>query len=241
MVVLFSAPGPSGEPEPSKLGGAQFLHEAIPGINDYAEPDATITYRLEGDIDGYRQKVYGGDPRVPFVSMQNLHDGMEQPAWNLVRSYEKLWQLLCSTKVNVAHVNAEWVQAMKDAGHFKLMISSIPAPALCSQGHQFGVQKVRIANECIMENLPDNTVMYSGDKDRSWYRCSRLFGVGGTEWADTVPTPPGADLVTAQKPLKTNCTCWAEDVVRVGRFGTWTKGILVNDAMRQTNEALDAL
>lgn len=238
-VMIFSAPGASGKPEPSKLGGAQFLHQPIPMINQ-DEPDAVITYRTEGEPEGYHMKVYGGDPAVPFVSMSNVEDGATQHAWNLQRTYQKLWDLHAEY-ILPETVTAGWLQGMLDRHTFNMVISSVPAPVLCDNEHTFRMTRSHIANECILDSLPNNTIMYSGDKDRSWHRCSRLFGVGGTEWPETFRQQHlPIDTMTVRKPLKTNCNCFP-DVVRVGRFGTWQKGILVNDSMRIVEEAMDAL
>lgn len=240
-VAVLTAAGPSGRPEPSKLGGAQFLHEPVPIVNDNMEP-TMVSYHLEGSVEGYSRKVYGGDlpPGVAVpVSMTNLYDGMQQPAWNLVETYRRLWDLL-EPCIQVQEVTSEYLAKTIAEERFHTIFNSVPAPALCVAGHQFGSQNVTIANECIIDSLPDNVIFYSGDKDRSWYRCSRLWGVGGTEWGDGV-RPPLKGLVSVTKPLRTNCTCWLGDVVRVGRFGTWTKGILVNDSMRIVKEVLGAV
>lgn len=223
-----------GEGKRSRLGGAQFLHDPIPLVND-EEPDTVVEYVVRGSASGYKRKVYDGDPAVPSVSITRVHDGKRQPAWNLIKTYDRLWDLLSADDQNVASVTPQWLDENED--NFELIISSIPGPAICrvpsstpGQGHTFMSQKVWIANKCILDSLGDNTIVYDGTEDVSWYRCSRLFGVGSTEWPDNGRRLRGLeDYVQVRKPIYTNCNCHPK-VVRVGRFGTWTKGVLTNDA-----------
>lgn len=247
-VAIFSKPDSDGKAAKSRLGGAQFLHRPIPLINNEEEPDAMITYLCRGDAATYRQKVYGDDPTIPFVSMENVRDGMVQPAWNLQATYDALWEHLSGGAVNPASIGPAWVQAMVDANEFETIISTVPLPSIClvhngfePGGCSFYTQKITIAPECIDPGLPDNTVLYNGDLGRSWYRASRLFGVGSTEWSDLATRPPADGLVKASKPIRTTCKCWEGDVLRMGRNGTWTKGVLTHDAFFGVADALHSL
>lgn len=217
--------------EPSKLGGAQFLHKAIPGINDHRKPDAVLTYRLLGDPETYRRKVYGSQPNVPFVSFTGVKDGEEQPAWNLIETYERLWEKF-SGHINEVAITAEW---MRD-NSFDEVFSSVPLPSICmtqagmvSGYHGFHSQDILIAPLDYLPSVPDNTIVYDGTPDRTWYRSSRIFGVPGTEWSTYVKAPPLPGLLRDRKPISTTCDCHPE-VTRVGRRGTWTKGVLTHDA-----------
>lgn len=245
MVALFSRGERDTGPIKSRLGGAQFLHYPLPGINDVDTPDAEVRYVLCGDATGYRRKVYGDDPNVPFVSMENVQHNSVQPAWNLQDTYDRLWSALVDgTSVNVEHIGAQWLEKAIENDWFSMILSTIPAPALCRSNagmnhsvHHFISQKVSIATECVLDNLPDNHVVYDGTADRSWYRCSKLFGIGGTEWTAGVK-PPYTDLVQVHKPIRTSCNCWEGSVVRLGRHGTWTKGILTHHAFVGAYDAL---
>lgn len=236
MVALFSRGDMDTMPIKSKLGGAQFLHMPIPGINDVEKPDAEVRYVLCGTAAGYRRKVYGDNPAVPFVSMENVRHDQTQKAWNLQATYDLLWEaLVASTKVNVEHIGPQWIDKALEGGWFETILSTVPAPALCRSAaglngkpHLFAVQSVSIATTCVLDNLPDNHVVYDGTSERSWYRCSRLFGIGGTEWSGIVP--PYGNLIKVSKPVRTTCDCYAGQVVRLGRHGTWTKGVLTHDA-----------
>jgi hypothetical protein len=245
MVALFSRGEPDTGPIKSRLGGAQFLHYPIPGINDVDTPDAEVRYVLCGDSEGYRRKVYGGDPNIPFVSMEHVRHNQVQPAWNLQATYDTLWHTLVEgTSVNVELIGPQWIEKALDNAWFETIFSTIPAPSICRSNaaminnvHHFLSQKVNIATACILDNLPDNHVVYDGTPDRSWYRCSKLFGIGGTEWAADVK-PPYGDLISVHKPIRTTCDCWTGQVLRLGRHGTWKKGILTHHAFVGAYDAL---
>lgn len=246
-IALFTKGDGTGAPVRSRLGGAQFLHEPIPYAND-PEPDGLITYRLRGSVETYRHKVYGSDPNIPFVSMEDLVDGDTQAAWSLERTYDRLWEMLSADKANVIDLSPAWIDEAMQKEWFDLIVNTVPMTQLClsNQGlitkevpHVFVSQRIRIHNECVLEDLPDNTVVYDGDLSHSWYRCSRIFGVGSTEWSTLGPVPPYSDLVTARKPIKTTCTCYEDSVIRLGRHGTWTKGVLTHHAFNRMRQILE--
>lgn len=231
----------------SVLGGAQYSHIGIPGIHDSdQEPDAKLTYRVEGDAETYQAKVYGDSP-VPFVSMSSRTDGEIVPAWSLPDMYDQLWDRYAHKVVELRVGAARVAQLL--AG-FDMVLSSVQLPSICmatiepTVQHWFRQQTVRIKNEALNPNLPDNTILYDGTKDHSYYRMSRIFGVGSTEWGASSPVPPIQDIRTINKPVGTNCDCfeaWNDGSIRfrkVGRFGTWQKGILTFHAY---NSAIDAL
>lgn len=248
-IALFTKGDASGGPLRSKLGGAQFLHEPIPMVND-AEPDGVITYRLRGNVQTYRLKVYGKDPNIPFVSMEGLEDGKEQPAWSLMETYDALWELLSADRANVEDITPAWLDSVLEKDWFSLVINTVPLTQLClsyqglvtdDPGHAFISQRIVIHNECILEDLGDNSVFYSGDLSQSWYRASRIFGVGSTEWSALSPQPPLPGLVTARKPIKTTCSCYEDQVIRLGRHGSWTKGVLTHHAFNKARRIMEEM
>lgn len=227
-VSLFGQPRSDGSAiKRSVLGGAQFLHQPLPGVCE--GPDAVIRYRLIGTPEGYRKKVYG-DTKVPFVSMEFLEDGQEQPAWSLQDAYAKLWnELSVDSAGNVANIDAEWVFNAMDKEWFDAIISTIPAPAICHQegAHHFFSTEIRIANEAMHDY--QNQIHYNGDSESSWSRSANLFGHASTEWNANV-NPSLTETFTVRKPLRTNCDCFLADLVKLGRYGAWTKGILTHHA-----------
>src|SRR4051794_14558085 len=70
----------------SELFGCQYLHAPIPGMTDVAP--VTVRYMLNGDIEGYRRKVYGDtwDGEVSPEDLLGNHD-----AWDIRRTYDNLW------------------------------------------------------------------------------------------------------------------------------------------------------
>lgn len=215
-------------PVKSELGGAQYLHHPIPYLTAN-DPDKIITNRLTGTPEGYRQKVYGSGPNSPEnVSAMGIEDGEKIPVWDLNAAYDKLWNWF-EGSINEAIVSPEWLD--EHANEFYLVISSVPAPALCRSPdvHRFTYQEVWIDSKPALF-LPEDTVQYNGDREPSWYRASNLGGTaGGTEWSSLGPKPPIPNLRLVKKPLRTTCDCFP-DILRVGRYGTWTKGVLTHDA-----------
>jgi hypothetical protein len=202
------------------------------------EPDRVITNRLTGTPDQYRYKVYGIDPmKVPtHVSAMDVEDDEKVPVWDLNAAYDTLWASF-EQSINEAKIDANWLD--EHGNEFELIISSIPAPALCRRGdiHRFTYQEVWIDPKPALF-LPKDTICYNGDKEPSWYRASNIGGTaGGTEWSANGKKPPIPGLVLVKKPLTHNCDCWP-DIFRVGRYGTWTKGVLTHDAFYETGRML---
>lgn len=219
------------QPVKSIIGGAQFIHTNIPGITD-EKPDAVITYRCEGDEPTYRQKVYGG-ATVPFTSFPV--DGATQDAWSMPAIYDRLWKEF-GGNLNEAKVTPEWLDA--NGSRFQAVISSVPLPALCRSmngeqsfhtnmpEHSFHWQVIRVVDECKRPSLPDNTVLWSGERDIPWYRTSKLFGIGGAEYGGGRDLP--FETMELRKPVRAVCDCFPE-VIKVGRFGQFRKGVLSHD------------
>jgi hypothetical protein len=237
--------------EKSKLGGAQFLHKPIYGIHDEDNPDAVVTYHLHGTAAAYQEKVYGNDP-VPFVSFSNVKDGQQQSAWNLLKTYDWLWGEFGHT-INEAQITPAWVDENEDK--FALILSTVPLVALCRHRvgatppmpkvgdswypmhHRFTVQDIAIHPDNLAP-IHDNTILYDGTREHSWYRSSLLFGVGGTEWSpQRSPVAPVRPLYHDRKPIATNCDCFPQ-IVRLGRRGTWQKGVLTHHAFVGALEAV---
>lgn len=225
--IIFS------NPVQSVLGGAQFLHMPIPGVND-DPPDAFVRYQVLGNAEDYQRKVYG-DTAVPFVSMASVWEGKEQPAWNLIKTYKRLWNKF-SDRIHPTNIDVPFVDGLLKNDMFSHFFSTVPLIVICAaraglvnQVHNFQSQEVLIHTEPYIEDIEDNTVIYNGDPSRSWYRASRIFGVDGCEWS-TLGTPPIVrPLITDHKPIHTTCDCWPE-LHRLGRRGTWRKGVLTHDA-----------
>jgi hypothetical protein len=219
----------------SRLGGAQYSHVAILPFHD-SEPEALLTYEVLGSEDGYRKKVYGDAP-VPFVSVEGREHGERVAAWSLRELYDKLWEKFESRIVDI-DIDPRLAGSLQHS-FLDLVVSSVPLPAICAQpeAHWFKSQTVLIFNEALDEGLPDNTIRYDGTPEHSYYRMSRIFGVGSTEWSGLSATPPLPTLKTVRKPILTNCDCHP-NIFRIGRFGTWTKGELTFHAALRLEDKL---
>ena len=220
--------------EPSVIGGAQYLHEPILGINSPV-PDGFIRIKKVGTAEGYARKVYD-DPTAP-TSWRKYTNGQELPAWDLRRTYEQLRERWLPS-VWAIDLNAETLQDLEEDGAYDIVISSVPRPVLCRDRalHTFTKQKVLIDMDSPVDG--ENVIIWNGDPEVPWYRASKIFEVtGGYEY------PLGAVLAgahVARKPLRTTCDCWPE-VLRVGRYGIWDKNVLTHDAYWMTKSALHAL
>ena len=240
-LMLFGQDDGEGNVKKSRLGGAQFLHQPLPMLHDDQAPDGILTYHTLGDTRTYQKKVYGSTV-VPFVSMENVRDGQEVPAWSLQNTYETLWDYTSADKANIVDVTPAWLDEAMEKQWFDHIISTVPTPCLCRTmhtedfvaPHQFVTQSVYIANEAMIED--EDTICFNGDGGYSWYRSANIFGHGSTEWGASVDPP--LQTVTVHKPLRTNCDCFADTVQRMGRFGTWTKGVLTHDSFNNTRNYL---
>ena len=223
----------------SDLGGAQFSHIPIPGLTEEIPP-VELRYSVNGEASIYQEKVYESTP-VPFVSFENVKDGMVVRAWNLRAIYYQLWERYAPNIITQPEIEGKWIEKIQDS-IFDIVFSSIPLIAVCRASfdmdvsHQFRSHPIRIFNQALAD-IPDNTIIYDGTKDHSYYRMSKIFGVGSTEWGGSSPVPPGIPLRTVHKPIATNCNCHPK-IQRIGRFGTWTKGVLT---MHAFNKVIDTL
>lgn len=224
----------------SSLYGAQYLHAAIPSYTNERWPHGNriIRYDLVGAPDEYRRKVYGPmwDGRVSPEDLQGSH-----PAWDLRQTYDALWEDFSDLLINV-HLDPGGLRMLIDGvtahGKFDMIINTIPRPALCAEGHQFRSTSIWAAGEAPDLGIDLDrfkcepfTVLCNGEESPSWYRLSNIFDHKTVEWPEhTRPPIPSAALVT--KPLKHNCSCWPE-VIHVGRYGRWEKGILTHHAYEE--------
>lgn len=223
----------------SDLFGCQYLHEPIPLLTA-AVPGQPVAYTLRGEAEDYRQKVYG-DRRVQ-VSPEDLlgtHD-----AWDLRETYDEAWQryshMINDVPITSGHVIPDLIndvtEVVKDGGGtLAHVVSSIPAPALCvNEAHTFTTEQVWAMGDApergqrIPFDVADFHVVCNGEESPRWYRAARVYGMGTVEWPDG-PKPPYEGVVQVKKPLATTCDCHA-DILRVGRYGRWQKGILSHEA-----------
>jgi hypothetical protein len=170
--------------------------------------------------------------------MENLTDGQVQPAWDLRAIYARVFDgpIKRNVEANKTTVSVKWLE--DHANDFETIFSSIPPQAIClSPQHTFAYQTIYVDTSSIGFVEP-NTIVYNGEPHPSWSRASNINGHCGTEWSSHTQKPPLPNLVEIRKPLWNNCDCWP-DVIRVGRYGEWRKGVLVDDAFKKVMSVFD--
>ena len=216
---------------------------------------------LVGSIDDYRSKVYDTDDPDIIVSPSEF-EGVHK-IWDLRHTYKVLWRDFNSSIVN--HLVTQQL-LMNLTERFDLVFSSIPAPSLCLhqdvpgeiavREHEFKYQNVWVDDmwygpdtnnpfEWVdFQNLVicNGKKIWTGNKSQTgWYRTSLIYGNANTEWSSQGAIPdktniPGK-IFNVRKPVSTNCNCWPS-IMRTGRYGKWTKGVLTHHAFQ---EAMDIL
>jgi len=220
----------SKEVRRSEMFGAQYLHAPILGLDGDDDP-FTIDYQLKGSAISYKDKVYWR-PRTDIeVSPESLVG--THPAWDIRRAYYDAWSRY-GALVERRHIDDIAVKHLTETG--SLIVSSIPAMNLCIDraAHQFQSQSVWAVGDapergvtCPVQ-VPMNTVVCNGEGNPSWYRASNIQGYKTCEWP-MATKPPLNNVALVTKPVKSTCVCFPS-VVRVGRYGTWTKGVLAHTA-----------
>lgn len=243
-VQVFSKPDLSGKAAKSDLYGCQYLHADIPGL--LGGPGRTVRYTVDGPSDGYRRKVYGASWNGS-VSTDEYGPEQTHLAWDLRSAYDSLWDIYGDSvyPMDITPQRAGSFYADPEG----YVLNTIPLPALCRdmENHKFVSQQVyamgtRGVHHAQLRALPftapDDTIVCNGWRDTAWYRAATVFGYSTLEWPGG-KKPPISGVVAVSKPLSTDCTCWQNDrSTRLGRFGTWTKGVLVHTAYFETMKAL---
>jgi hypothetical protein len=220
--VVFSDTG-----QPSPVSGGVFLHQGIPGIHDGMGPDGVVQLRKVGEAAGYARKVYGS-PAAP-TSWQRLREGAT-PAWALAPLYERLW---ATYEAAVVPMVVDHEEAGQLLGAYRLVMSSAPALALCGGGHDFPSRPVWYVDRA-PDLVAENEMVYNGLNHPVWFRSSRVFGVPLMEFGKPLK---GQAMREGRKVLPTNCTCHPR-IARIGRWGTWTPGVLLHHAYWGALEAM---
>lgn len=233
----------------SEMYGAQYLHRPIPGLS-VADP-VEVDYRLiGGSAEQYRSKVYGNDAtaRSSVETLDSKHQG-----WDIREAYFNAWEryfpiitdLAVTPQVLGVYRAGEQIESpigipLHD---FQVIVNSIPLDRLCyyPEVHRFEARNVWAIGDAPERGIfapyraKPNTVECNASRDVGWYRASNVFGYTTVEWPDR-SKPPLQGVSSVTKPIRTSCTCYATTkmqgyaFVNVGRYGTWTKGVLAHDA-----------
>jgi len=225
----------------SDLYGCQYLHRPVAGVPPVAT--TLVSYELRGTAEDYARKVYGGalpaGVRVSPESLQGSHF-----AWDIRATYDWLWDQY----QNLVHeyvLYPDVVGPLLGQAQADIVISSIPLPFLCQQPDDHGFTSVDCwamgdapdRGQRVPVGVPEETVWCDGTADKGFYRAARVFGHTTVEWPGWRRRPPLAGVSAFTKPIATTCTCWQREIVRVGRYGTWTKGVLAHEAALTTEQA----
>lgn len=228
----------------SDLYGAQYLHAKIPGLDcgDRAE----VQYILKGTPEGYRRKVYGPDASLEVSpdTLAPIHD-----AWDIRSAYGHAW-LKFSGLIQEVDLKPQALAGIGNDVAADLVVWSIPLASQCIAKHSFASESIwaqgdapELGRYCSVSVDPW-TVLVNGEDSPRWYRASNVFGHRTAEWP-FMPKPPVNGVALVEKPIATNCDCWLKlggtPVLRVGRFGRWTKGELSHQAYERTRAALETM
>jgi hypothetical protein len=221
---------------PSQQYGCQYLHAPIPGFEDV--PHTTVKYSLIGSPEEYRAKVYGGSWQGK-VSPEDFIG--EHEAWDIRKTYLRMWdRFIFGGKADFYQIPAiadgilPWPVY---ANRPDLIISTIPAPAMCyRQEHEFHYHTIFANGTTDAIPYPEDAIVCDGTEEHDWYRISRVFGYQTTEWP-AYPRDPAQECAVVPKPLVTDCDCYPE-IHRIGRYGKWQKSYLVHQAYPEVLELL---
>jgi hypothetical protein len=246
-VTVFSKPDPrTNEAAKSELFGCQYLHAYIPELGMMDESGHHVRYLLDGPVDGYRRKVYG-ESWQGSVSPDEYGPEDSHMAWDLREAYDRLWERWHRSIVPMS-IGPAQVENMLAVEPLIVVLNTIPAPSVCrdKQAHKFlvqnvyamGTKDVTMAQARLPYYAPNMTVQCNGWRDTGWYRAATVFGYSTLEWPEG-KRPPIEGVVPVSKPLSTDCTCWPSNRMhRLGRYGRWTKGVLVHTAYFDTLKVL---
>jgi len=231
------------EAKPSLIYGAQYVHEAIPGLTDEKTWEE-VSFAKVGNSGGYANKVYGS---YDAPCSWELFDGSVR-AYPMLEVYQEAWRRY-SPQIKERRIVSSDIAVLCD--EYDLVFSSIPADRLCQNGrHQFSKTWIWSAQAGYVGVR--NLIVYSGRPGDDWYRASNLFGFPQIEFPGTVVPKKIGDqdfiwfenrrvpVYPGIKPTVTNCDCHLNlpSFERIGRFGRWKKGILVTNAY---HDALNAI
>lgn len=225
----------------SQLHGAQYLHQPIPYL-ECGRP-RVIRYQLRGSAEQYRLKVYGPDwdGTVSPEDFWEAHYG-----WDLRLAYSDLW---IEYEQQIHDVNlTRWNGHASMWGAYDLVISTVPRTIWDEDRTHFESTKIFAVGDAEMPHVeppyrPEPfSVICEGSPKVPWYRVSNIFGYCTIEWPwdnydyGFKPSPhPRAVAVT--KPLRYTGDA-ASDIVHLGRYGAWQKGVLTSDVFFEAIKVL---
>jgi hypothetical protein len=238
--------------EKSTLYGCQYLHAPIPLPPEFRVRSTTVAYKLNGSTSEYRAKVYGAAWQGS-VSPEDLEG--EHEAWDIRATYDALWSTITKRRsVNIVtpvQIHHSWLAAhTRDLSEYAHVISTIPAMALCEnpkmlpsqEGHLFRAHRI-LASGSTEPLDSDNEIICDGTDSVPWYRSASVFGYRTMEYPRrqrqiVAATHGPRGFAEVQKPLSNECDCHPE-IIRMGRYGEWTKGVLVHHVFERVESLMN--
>jgi hypothetical protein len=232
-------------PFKSKMFGAMFLHRAIPEVTP-RDPEFHVHIYRTGTREGYARNVYGdSEASVSWDLMPNVI-----AAWSLPAAYDLLWDKY-EDRIHEVRMGPHELQAL--VSNFEgRVINSIPKHVVCFMPtiHKFDCLPISVVHGPVKGFEENNVMHYNGANmvenrvtGPEWYRFSVIQQYAAWEYRD-IPSweAIGTDYAISPgvKVVGTDCDCW-EDVLHVGRFGRWEKGVLTHHAYEAAWEYAHAL
>jgi hypothetical protein len=220
--------------QPSVIYGAQYLHKPIPGLSSQ-RPDGNIRTLRVGRPEVYAKRVYGNGQHVTsWTKVLPL-----VPAWNLRETYERAWQ---KYKDNIADMTVSPTDVAELTSEFDLVISTIPLWSICllPNEHRFNSVSILVKKDVHLRRpiaKEEHWVIYNGTNQHDWYRASVIFGCPSIEARSHPKLVNQAGWESGFKVVDTNCDCHP-NIVRAGRMGLWTRGVLTHHAFETTLGAI---
>lgn len=218
----------------SHMRGAQYLHAPIPFAT--RSGPFPVTYSLKGTASDYRLKVYGESFRGT-VSPEDLTESHD--AYDIRQTYDFLWESY-NTAIQDDDLSSDpdKIDKVMEWAKPNLCISTIPAPLLCRRIHHGFTKQEIWSNDMDIAQLPENTVVCNGEVAPAWYRAARIQGHTTVEWPENSKPPIPVTSVT--KPISNTCDCYPE-IVRMGRYGRWEKGVLSHSAFDESVDIFEGM
>jgi hypothetical protein len=215
----------------SEIYGAQYLHKPIPGLSSQ-RPDGQIKTVRRGRPEVYAQRVYGNAQHL--TSWHRVEPVVD--AWDLRLIYGRAWNKF---QENIADVTFGPEDIAELTSEFDLVVSTIPLWSICREPkeHRFNSAAILVKKIPGKSNLNTNWVVYNGTREDQWYRSSSIFGYRSFEARSHPKLLSDSGWESGFKVIDTNCDCHP-NIVRAGRMGKWTRGVLTHHAFETTVEAI---
>lgn len=214
----------------SVIYGAQYLHKPIPGLSSQT-PSGCIKTIRRGRPEVYAERVYGNAQHL--TSWHRVEPVVK--AWDLRVIYERAWEKF---QDNIADITFGPEDIAELTSEFDIVVSTIPLWSIClnPKEHRFNSAAI-LVKKFPQSHIGNNIVVYNGTRYDDWYRSSNIFGHRSYEARSHPKLLSDSGWESGFKVIDTNCDCHP-NVVRAGRMGKWTRGVLTHHAFETTIEAI---